>query len=274
MTTTPSRPGASAYSMAELMTVIMARTLEQDDGTVGGIGAAATIPMAALRLATLTVAPNLYWFCGSSGGFNPTFDYLPLTSADARALYGAEATQKMQDIVDLGGSGKWGFGFHGGMQIDKYGNANLIGIGAYDKLKVRGPGSVGLPWAARIQRAYLFTWHHNRNVFVDKVDFVSGPGWLGAGDTRFEALGTRINGPERVFTPLCVMDFDETSRLMRLVSVHPGYTPSDVIANTGFEIIIPSNLGETAPPTAHELHTLRNFVDRGGVLKTFRLTVG
>lgn len=267
-------PPGGAYSMAELIAVEMSRTLERNDGKVGGVGAGATIPMAALRLATMTVAPNLYWFCGSSGGFNPTFDHLPLTSADARALYGAEATQKMQDIVDLGGSGRWDFGFHGGMQIDKHGNANLIGIGPYDGLRVRGPGAVGLPWASRMAHAYLFTWHHNRNIFVEKVDHLCGPGWLRGGDSRRAVLGEQSNGPARVFTPLCVMDFHETSHAMRLVSVHPGYTAEDVARHTGFELIIPGEVPQTRPPTGHELFLLRNFIDRGGVLRDFRLTAG
>lgn len=270
----PVKAGTDEYSMAELMAVVMSRALEKNDGTVGGVGMGATIPMAAVRLATMTVAPNIYWFCGSSGGFNPTFDHVPLTSADARALYGAEATQKMQDIVDMGGRGRWGFGFHGGMQIDKYGNANLIGIGPYGDMKVRGPGSVGLVWAGRMRNAYLFTWHHNRSIFVEKVDYLCGPGWMSGGDSRYEALGAGADGPDLVFSPICIMDFHEKTRAMRLVSVHPGYSVNDVVAHTGFELIIPAEVPLTSVPTARELFMLRNFVDRGRLLKTARLTVG
>lgn len=266
--------GHSEYTMAELMAVVMSRVLVQNDGDTGGVGAAATLPMAAIRLATLTVAPNLYWFCGSSGGFNPTFDHLPMTSADPIAFYGAEATQKMQDIVDLGGRGDWGFGFHGGMQIDQYGNANLIGIGPYDALKVRGPGSVGLPWAGRIRTAYLFTWHHNRGIFSKNVDYVCGPGWLQGGTSRADTLGTDVPGPYCVFSPICIMDFEEESHAMRLVSVHPDYTVDDVIANTGFDLIIPDTVPQTKTPSERELFLLRNMVDRGRVLQEFRLTVG
>ncbi|MFK0154729.1 CoA-transferase [Streptomyces sp. NPDC090493] len=265
--------GAAAYSTAELMAVVMSRALEHNDGQVGGVGAGATIPMAALRLATLTVAPGLNWFCGSSGGFNPTFDHLPLTAADPRALHGAEATQTMQDIVDLGGSGRWGFGFHGGMQIDRYGNANLIGIGPYDNLRVRGPGSVGLPWAARMSGAYLFTWHHNPRVFVERVDHLSGPGWLDGDSSRAELLDG-VPGPRLVFTPLCVMDFHETSHAMRLLSVHPGHSVGDVAAQTGFDVIVPDDVPETPRPTDQELFLLRTRVDRGRQLRDLRLTVG
>jgi glutaconate CoA-transferase subunit B len=252
----------------------MARARALNDGEVGGVGAGATIPMAAIRLATLTVAPNLYWFCGSSGAFNPTFDHLPLTSADARAFYGAEATQKMQDVVDMGGAGKFDFGFHGGMQIDRFGNCNLIGVGPYEQLRVRGPGSIGLPWATRIASAYLFALHHNRNVFVERVDHMCGPGWLEGGDSRKQALGDGRPGPALVFTPLCVMDFDAKSHAMRLLSVHPQHTTADVVEHTGFELITPRTVPATAEPTDHELFVLRNLVDRGGVLKDLRVSVG
>lgn len=262
------------FSPAELMVVAMSRVLERDDGGVGGVGAGAVLPMAATRLATLTVAPNLYWFCGSSGGFNPTFDHLPLTSADLRAFYGAEATQKMQDVVDMGGTGKWSFGFHGGIQIDRYGNCNMIGIGPHEQLKLRGPGSVGLPWATRIEHAYLFSLHHNPRVFVERVEYVSGPGWMSGGDSREEALGEKYPGPVNVFTPLCVMDFDPVTHAMRLVSVSPGYSVSDVVEHTGFDVIVPDGVGETPSPTADELWLLRNQVDRGGTLRDFRVTVG
>lgn len=268
------QPSGGGYSMAELMAVEMARALAANDGAVGGVGAGATIPMAALRLATLTVAPNLTWFCGSSGGFNPTFDQLPLTSADPRAFYGAEATQTMQDVVDLGGANRWGFGFHGGMQLDKYGNANLIGIGPYAAMQVRGPGSVGLTWAARIQHAYLFTWHHNQRVFVERVDHLSGPGWLTGGDSRARALPAAPNGPARVFSPIAVLDFHPTSHAMQLVTVHPGYTVQDVRVNTGFDLLVPDTVPVTSAPTDRELFLLRTLVDSGRVLADVRLTVG
>ena len=61
---------------------------------------------------------------------------------------------------------------------------------------------------------------------------------------------------------------------MRLVSVHPGYTVDDVVANTGFELVIEGEVPITTPPTEWELGVLRNQVDRGGKLRSRRLTVG
>jgi len=77
-----------------------------------------------------------------------------------------------------------------------------------------------------------------------------------------------------VFTPICVMDFEEGSHRARLKSVHPGYGVDDVVANTGFEMVVPADVPTTTAPTNEELKLLRTQVDRDRVLKSFRLTFG
>ena len=267
-------PGTDKYSMAELMVIEMARNLAECDGKVGVVGAVAALPMAAIRLAQLTVAPNLWWLCGDSSAINPTFDRLPETSAHPRNMVGAEGRNVMMDVLEMGLRADWGFGFQGGMQMDKYGNANMIGIGSYDNLKVRGPGAVGTPWSISIERVYLFFWHHNRRVFVEKVDYISGPGFLDGGDSRWKVAKPQARGPAFIYTPICVMDFHEVSHAARLRSVNPGYKVDDVISNTEFELILPKNVPMTTPPTDEELELLRTRVDRDGVLRKFKLTVG
>jgi glutaconate CoA-transferase subunit B len=271
----PADPGTDRFSMAEMMAVEMSRNLAADDGTLGGVGAGASIPMAAVRLATMTVAPNLWWFCGGSAGLNPTFSELPMTAHDPRAAIGSEGRTPMQRAVDLGMRGTlWGWGFSGGMQIDKHGNCNLIGIGPYDKLKVRGPGSVGTLWTATQTKYYLFTWHHNPRVIVDQVDFVSSPGYLQGGDSRWKYCRAASKGPALVYTPMCVMDFEDGTKRLRLRSVNPGYGVDEVIRATGCELIVPRDVAQTAEPTEHELYLLHNHIDRNRVLRGYRLTVG
>lgn len=267
-------PGTDRYTMAELMAIEMARRMAPCDGTFGGVGALATLPMAACRLACLTVAPNLWWFCGDSGAINPAFDRLPETAAHSRNREEAEAAFAMMDVLELGLRADWGFGFQGGMQMDKFGNANMIGIGPYEDLKVRGPGSVGTPWSISIGRVHLFFRHHSRNIFVEKVDFISSPGFLHGGGSRWEVADPRAGGPVFVFTPICVMEFDEVLHAARLKSVHPGYTVEDVLRHTGFEPILPQNVPTTLPPDEEELRILRTRVDRDGVLKKYALSVG
>jgi glutaconate CoA-transferase, subunit B len=272
--TTIADPGTQKYSMAELMVIEIARNMGGCDGKFGGCGAAATLPMAAIRLAKLTVAPSLSWFCGDSSAINPTFDRLPETAAHPRNMVGAEGRNSMMDVLELGLRADWDFGFQGGIQMDKYGNANMIGIGPYDNLKMRGPGSVGTPWSISIGQIFMFFWHHSRMIFVDKIDFLSAPGFLEGGDSRWKVAKPQAKGPTFVFSPICVMDFEETSHAARLRSVNPGYTIDDVVSNTGFKIIIPEHVPMTTEPTDEELSILRTQVDRDGVLKKFRLTFG
>jgi len=54
---------------------------------------------------------------------------------------------------------------------------------------------------------------------------------------------------------------------MRLRSVHPGISPERVKQETGFDIVMPSSVPTTEPPTAEELQVLRSRVDMAGRLR-------
>jgi glutaconate CoA-transferase, subunit B len=276
-------PGTDRYSMAELMAVILARMAAGDGESAGGGGANQVISLAANRLAQVTAAPNLWLFTGGAGVYNGKFDTMPIGTWDSRCGYGAECKIPITDIADAGTKGanpraptrvvRSGAGGLGGLQVDKYGNINLLGIGGpYPNLKVRGPGSVGTLWLGAAQ-TNVFLEHHNKRLFVEKVDYVTGAGWLTGGDSRHKTLNGR-DGPRYVWTPIAVCDFTEDEHRMRLATVHPGYTVADVVANTGFELVIPPKVPTTTPPTDWELNELRTKVDRSGVLKRRRLTVG
>ncbi|MDF2114479.1 hypothetical protein PY365_02735 [Roseiarcaceae bacterium H3SJ34-1] len=273
-------PGTDRYSTAEFMAILIARYCSGDRELMGSGGANQLVSLAASRLAQLTVAPNLWLFSGGAGVYNSKFDTLPISTWDPRAGYQAESRILIADVVDNGTKGRKpgdriarGGSGYGGLQIDKYGNINMIGIGGpYPDLKVRGPGSVGVVWlGSGPNNVYLE--HHNKRTLVDKVDYRSAAGWMNGGNERFETLNGR-DGPQLVWTPICVCDFTEDEHRMRLVSVHPGFTVEDVIENTGFELVIPDNVMTTTPPTDRELDILRTRVDRDGLLKKRRMTVG
>jgi acyl CoA:acetate/3-ketoacid CoA transferase beta subunit len=100
---------------------------------------------------------------------------------------------------------------------------------------------------------------HSPRVFVDKVDVVTGVGYdrareLGPVAARFHCL-------PRVVTNLGVFDFATPDNAMRLVSVHPGVTVDEVVAATGFELVIDGNIPETRRPTDNELSLIRDEID-------------
>jgi len=93
---------------------------------------------------------------------------------------------------------------------------------------------------------------------------VTTPGHLNGGDAR-ERTGLRGAGPVRVITNLAVLSFDEETKRMQIDSLHPGVRLEQVIENTGFELLIPSEIRETIPPTDQELDLLRDEIDPDGL---------
>jgi glutaconate CoA-transferase subunit B len=152
-------------------------------------------------------------------------------------------------------------------QIDTYGNTNNVCIGSYYKPKVRLPGCGGICDATTIwDRIYFYIPNHNRNVFVEKLDFRSGVGFIeGQNEHQRKELGLIGKGPTKVFTNLCTLDFDEETRRMRLASIHPGVSLSEIKENTGFELVIPHKVEETIPPSKEELKLLNEKIDPYGI---------
>jgi len=60
-----------------------------------------------------------------------------------------------------------------------------------------------------------------------------------------------------------VLDFNSPDNSMQLVSVHPGVSVDDVVANTGFELVIPANVPVSRPPTAEESAAIEAIDPKG-----------
>jgi glutaconate CoA-transferase subunit B len=154
------------------------------------------------------------------------------------------------------------------LQIDRFGNTNLIAIGDHAKPKLRGPGAIGsVSSSAYCDRMYIIPPRHDREVFVERCDYISSVGFADGGADARTKLGLHGGGPALCVTNRCVLDFDEETRSMRIRSVHPGHTVDEVIEHTGFELIVPDNVPETVAPTADELEVLRSVIDPHGLLR-------
>ena len=104
---------------------------------------------------------------------------------------------------------------------------------------------------------------HDSKKFVEKLDFLTTPGYL-TGPAAREAAGLPAKtGPYRVITDLCVLDFAPDTMRMRVRSLHPGKTLEQVRAATGFELKACDPLLTTAEPSDAELTLLRTEVDPG-----------
>jgi len=258
---------ASDYSDKELMAVFISRQIR--DGEFVNVGTNLPIPRAGVLLAHFTRCPNLR--LGVGGGVIANFLQQPRVESfefigDYRSYVAAEAFLPM-DFENLR---RFDLFFVGGLQIDRYGNTNLIGIGKdYPRLRFRGPGTVGIASiTTHARRYFIFSSAHNPRVFVERCEYVSSVGWNQGGADARRKLGLPGGGPQFVITPLCVMDFEEETKRMRLKHVAPRSSVEEIVKNTGFELIIPPNLEPLDPPTAAELAVLRVRVDPEGVLRS------
>jgi glutaconate CoA-transferase, subunit B len=145
------------------------------------------------------------------------------------------------ELFDRAGQGRIEVFFLGGGQIDGEANINLVGAGPYPAATTRFPGSFGSAYLYYVvPRVILFREEHTRRVLVDKVDFVSAPGWSAEGVYR-------PGGPWALLTGRCLFRFDRQRHRFRLESLHPGHTLEEVRDNTGFDFDAPDRVPETAP---------------------------
>jgi acyl CoA:acetate/3-ketoacid CoA transferase beta subunit len=138
-------------------------------------------------------------------------------------------------------------------QLDRYGNANISAIGDFARPTAQLLGVRGAPGNTVNHPTSYFVARHSPRVFVSHVDMVSGVGYDRAAGPYHEI--------RRVVTNLGVLDFATPDHRMRLVSVHPGVSVADVLAATGFDLVVDGTPPTTREPTRAELALIRTVLD-------------
>lgn len=244
------------YNAMELMICAAARLLE--DGTTLGVGTGA--PCAAAMLAQKTCSPQLFVIF-EAGGLAPRLPTMPISVGDSRTFYQGLMATSMNDVLEFCQRGMVDYTFLGGAQMDAYGNLNSTVIGPHDHPQVRLPGSGGANDFASFCWRTLVMTRHDRRRFVEKLDFLTTPGYLSGPGAREAAGLPEGTGPYKVITDLAIMGYDPESKRMQVESLHPGITFAQVQANTGFELLKAPHIEETLPPDPEALRTLREEVD-------------
>jgi glutaconate CoA-transferase subunit B len=257
------------YSRDELLACFIAGELANGDRCF--VGANLAVPRAGNLLAHLTHAPDLRVGIGlvRANVLNEPVLEPTKFSTDWRMSRFAEGLVIHNEIFDNPRQSSTVF-FIGGLQIDRYGNTNLIGVGDdYRRLKLRGPGSLGtISSSFYCDRYYLYTPTHEPRVLVERCDFISVFGHGDGGDHRARLKLDRFNdGPSALITPLAIIDFETPDRRARIRSVHPGVTTEQVQAATGYELVVPDAVPTTPEPTAEQLRLLRERIDVEGLLR-------
>ncbi len=250
------------YSLADVCALACAEAFRGDgEILVSPIG---TIPTIGARLAKATFSPDLML---TDGVASLVANVVALGETKGQIIEGHMPYRAIFDLV-------WSGRRHvimGATQIDRFGNQNIANIGDWAKPKAQLLGVRGAPGNTINHPTSYFVPNHSTKSFVAKVDFVSGVGY-----DRAAALGpvaSRFHEIRRVVSNKAVFDFVSAEksegglRTMQLRSLHPGVTLEDVVANTGFSLVIPADVPTTRGPTEEELHLIRTVIDPKGLGK-------
>ena len=185
------------------------------------------------------------------------------TDADLLA-WPCRAMIRVEECLDMFRRGMMDWGFVSGAQIDPHGNLNSVCIGDQAHPKVRLVGAIAQTDHCAHARHTMVIVPHERRVFVERVDFVSGLGY-GDGPGFRERYAHHGGGPARVVTDLAVLGFHPETRRMRVESLHPGVTRARVQAATGFPLDFAPSVTVTPAPTAEEVELIRTRLDPRGI---------
>ena len=260
----PASSGEGGPSLAEVCMVACAEAWRGDGAILAS--PMGLIPTLGARLAQLTFAPRLLLTDGEAyllapGAPGPPGDPGPRPGADGAGRV-VEGWLPYRSVFTMVAAGLRHV-MMGAAQIDRFGNQNISCIGDWARPKAQLLGVRGSPGNTINHPVSYWVPRHSRRVFVERVDMVSGIGYnraagLGPQAARFHEL--RV-----VVTNLAVLDFQTADHTMRLRSVHPGATPGDVIAATGFPLAVPDAVPATRLPTAPELALIRGQLDPAGL---------
>ena len=216
-----------------------------------------TIPTIGGRLAKATFEPLLVM---TDGEAMLVENIVPVGVDDApKVVSGWNPYRKMFDVVFNGPRHI----MMGATQVDRYGNQNIAYIGPADRPTAQLLGFRGAPGNTINNSTSYWVSNHSPKVFVERVDVVSGIGYDRAAELGPDAA--RFHRIPVVVSNLGVFDFDTPDHSMRLRSVHPGATVEQVVAATGFELVIPAEVPESRLPTDAELSLIRQKIDPLGL---------
>ncbi|MED2973222.1 CoA-transferase [Fictibacillus sp. B-59209] len=247
-----------AFSLNELMCVIASRELQNGDVVFAGYG----LPLVATYLAQCTHAAELVFITETGNVRTTPPSSLPRSVDDLSLSANSDMATGLPEVTAMLARGEIKVGFLGGAQVDRFGNLNSTVIGSYQNPKVRLMGSGGANDIATFaQRTILILNQERPGRFVDRVDYITSPGYLTGPGAREKAGFTENSGPSSVVTNKGVYHFDDDSKEMYLASYHPGVTIDEIKELVSWDLKIAVDVHETPIPTIEEIDLLRNKID-------------
>jgi glutaconate CoA-transferase, subunit B len=248
----------------ELLVVTAARQIENGDVAVLGVG----LPILAGALAKKTHAPEAVLIMESGiVDFEPCV--LPINVADATCTRGyGYAIDMFSVFTTIGYAGYLDKAFLGVAQIDKYGNVNTSFLGMPPKAQ-RITSAGGAPEFYAYAKQTILSMKGKG--FVEKLPYVTSPGYLGGGNER-EKSGryTPGSGPSILITSKGIFKFDPETKEMYLDALFPGATVDSVRADIPWKLKVADPLSSFPIPTDEEIMFIRKL----SPISSFPNTVG
>ncbi|EIL99520.1 3-oxoadipate--succinyl-CoA transferase subunit B [Rhodanobacter thiooxydans] len=242
----------NACTRDEWMTIAAARLLPDRSVCFVGIG----LPSAACNLARLTHAPGIVLIY-ESGAIGTRPDVLPLSIGDGELAETAACVVPLPEVFSYYlQAGRIDIGFLGAAQIDRHGNLNSTVIGSYDAPTTRLPGAGGAPEIAQHAKQVFVMARASKRSFVERIDFRTSAGYLDGHGARARS-GAPGGGPRAVITDFGMLAPHPQSEELQLVALFAGASVEEARAAIGWPLVVADHLDTIAPPSAHELDTLR-----------------
>lgn len=245
---------AEDYNLSEFLVSASAREIKDNETIFAGVG----IPTLGALMAKLTHAPNAI-IAMESGSIGPQPKRIILGIGDNPGIEGALMATSLWRLFSDQQRGYFDVGMLGGAQVDKYGNLNstaIFGDGDYYTPATRLPGSGGANDIASSAQRTLITIPLQKRRFLEKVDYISSPGYLEGYDSR-EKAGLLKGGPSAIITNKCIFRFDPVSKEAYLDSVHPGVTVEEVRNEVSWDLKVSPDVKTTERPTVEQLNLIR-----------------
>jgi|LGOV01.1.fsa_nt_gb glutaconate CoA-transferase subunit B len=247
------------YTNREMQVVQIAKCIERNQIVIVGTG----LPLIGASLAKACFTPDCHLIV-ESGIMD--IDPLEVPSSVSDLRFMARSSVQWENFRYLGfqvntwlKNNRNMIAFIGGAQIDPYGNVNSTCIGEYSKPKTRFTGSGGANGISTFVNTVIMMQHQKRR-FVEKVDYLTSPGWIDGPDGRKKKGLPQNRGPLMVVTDLGIMKFDEESKRMYLHGYYPNSSVEEIIENTGFDIDV-SRAVRIDAPSPEIIKKIREEID-------------
>ncbi|MDR1708110.1 MAG: CoA synthetase [Candidatus Accumulibacter sp.] len=256
------------FTRQEMMAIATGREVRDGELAIFGVG----LSMLAGYFAQAHHAPNVRSITeGGVFGATPVGGLPWGIECNRISSNAVSFTNAIDALGFLVASGRCDVGVIGAAQVDKFGNVNTTGIWGheigerYSLPKTRLTGAGGANDIASGARRFIIMAAHEKKRFVDKVEYISSPGYLDGGEAR-ERQGFAGGGPSAIVTTLGILRPHPQTKEFELTEWFSFSNVDEIRANTGWDLKVSPDAKPAPEPTEAELAALRE-VDQTGMLR-------